>query len=174
VEYCETVTLAAPRGAFADEAAFDGWVRETQKSLVRFCRQMVDDWAEAEDMAQEAYLRAWEKRGSFKGGCSLLTWQMAIARRVCLDRLRRQKRVKLIPLDERDAAPSPDTETKADVQRALAKLNADDRAVLYLRAGEGLPFEEAGKALGCSAAACRKRYERAKQRFEAAYGGREG
>ena len=173
MEACEPANPIIKSGAFADKSDFDNWVIETQKPLIRFCRQMVGNWAEAEDMAQEAYIRAWEKRAGFKGGCSLLTWQTAIARRVCLDYLRRQKRVRIIPLDERAAAPSPDIEIKADVQSALAKLSADDRAVLYLRAGQEQPFEEISRVLKRSPAACRKRYERAKQKFEAAYGGRE-
>jgi RNA polymerase sigma-70 factor (ECF subfamily) len=172
MEYCDAVPGA--ESAFSSDAGFDDWVRETHKPLIRFCRQFMGDWAEAEDMAQEAYIRAWQKRGSFKGGSSLLTWLMAIARRVCLDRLRSLKRVQLVPFDERSAAPDHDAETKADVQCALAKLDADDRAILYLRAGEELPFEEIARVLGKTPAACRKRYERAKLRFEAAYGGREG
>ena len=162
------------RGIFLDRADFGRWVTETHKPLIRFCRQMVGDWAEAEDMAQEAYLHAWRKQGGFKGECSPLTWLMAIARRVCLDHLRRRKRDGAVGLDERRAASSPDSDARADVQSALTKLNAEDRAVLYLRVEYGLPFGEAGRVLGCGAAACRKRFERAKKRFEAAYGGREG
>lgn len=160
-----------PASMFSDEASFSFWVADTQKSLVRFCRQFVGDWCEAEDIAQDAYLRAWEKRDTFKSGCSPLTWQMAIARRLCLDRLRTSKRIKLVPLDERDAALPQDVETKADVQCALAKLTADDRAILYLRVSEELPFEEIGRILNITPAASRKRFERAKQRFEAVYGG---
>jgi RNA polymerase sigma-70 factor (ECF subfamily) len=167
LEVCDTVKQT---GAFAGEDDFALWVVRTQKPLIRFCRQMVGDWAEAEDMAQEAFLRAWEKRASLKEECTLLTWQMAIARRVCLDRLRSVRRVKLLPLNERDAAPPLELEAKADVRRALESLNADDRAILYLRVQQELPFEEAARILGVGAAACRKRFERAKKRFEAAYG----
>lgn len=172
MEACDTYKTVQT-GAFADEADFCRWVGETQKSLVRFCRQMVRDWSEAEDMAQEAYLRAWDKRASFKGRCALLTWQMAIARRVCLDHLRGRKRAAIVPLTECGAVNEPDADSRADVRRALEQLCADDRLILYLRVQEALPFEEIGRAMGKSAAACRKRYERAKQRFEDAYGDRE-
>jgi len=160
-------------GAFAGKAAFNDWIQITQKPLVRFCRQFVNDWSEAEDMAQEAYMRAWQKRYSFKGKSSLLTWQMAIARRVCLDYLRSMKRITLIPLDKHDTAPGNDIETRVDVQQALNKLSANDRIILYLRVGEDLPFEEIAQVLDQTAATCRKRFERAKQRFETAYSGRE-
>jgi RNA polymerase sigma-70 factor (ECF subfamily) len=159
--------------ALYDEAAFNEWVTKTQKALVRFCRQFVGDWSEAEDMAQEAYIRAWQKRSSFKGTSSLLTWQMSIARRVCLDRLRNRKRMSLMPLDERDITPECNIITKVDVQCALEKLNPDDRIILYLRVGEDMPFEEIAKLLGQTASTCRKRFERAKSRFEAAYSGME-
>ena len=155
-----------------DQIEFNAWVAETQKSVIRFCRQFVGDWAEAEDMAQEAYLRAWEKRGGFRGESSRLTWQLAIARRVCLDRLRAQKRGERTPLDERQAAPAPDVETALDVQRALLRLGPDDRTILYLRVQEELSFEEIGEILRRTPAACRKRYERAKERFKAIYNGK--
>jgi RNA polymerase sigma-70 factor (ECF subfamily) len=159
--------------ALYDEAAFNEWVTKTQKALVRFCRQFVGDWSEAEDMAQEAYIRAWQKRSSFKGTSSLLTWQMSIARRVCLDRLRNRKKVSLVPLDERDITPECNIITKIDVQCALEKLSIDDRVILYLRVGEDMPFEDIAKVLGRTSSACRKRFERAKLRFEAAYSGME-
>jgi len=166
----ETVEIT---GAITDESSFVGWVQSTQKALVRFCRQFVGDWHEAEDLAQEAYMLAWRKRGSFRGESSLLTWQMAIARRVCLDRLRSRKKAELVQLSEFDAAPEFDIDTIVDVQQTLQKLSPDDRAILYLRVGEDMPFESIAKVLGQSSAACRKRYERAKQRFETAYSGKE-
>ena len=152
-----------------DEASFVEWVTATQKALVRFCRQFVGDWHEAEDVAQEAYMLAWQKRSSFKGASSLLTWQMSIARRVCLDRLRSRKKTILLPLEERDIAPEYDVDTKVDVQQVLKKLSLDDRAILYLRVGEDMPFDDIAKVFGRTPAVCRKRFERAKQKFEAAY-----
>jgi len=156
-------------GAFESEAAFNCWVKTTQKSLVRFCRQFVNDWNEADDMAQEAYIRAWQKQSSFRGKSSLITWQMAIARRVCLDYLRKTKKMTTVQLNEHDTALANDIDTTIDVQRALQKLSEDDRVVLYLRTGEELSFDDIAQILALTAAACRKRYERAKSRFEAIY-----
>ena len=154
---------------FDEQSSLEDWIRETQMPLIRFCRQFVDDWAAAEDMAQETYIRAWQKRGSFKGKSSLLTWHMAIARRVCLDHLRRSQKEKRTLIDESGIAHEHDIETKVDVQKALAKLSADDRAILYLRTAEELSFDEIAQILGKWPATCRKRYERAKQKFEIAY-----
>jgi len=178
MEICETVEIVGMHGAFADEAAFDTWVRQTQKPLVRFCRQFVGGWAEAEDMAQQAYLKAWEKRVSFRGKSSLLTWQMAIARRVCLDFIRRRKTVELVSLEDGEVARRSEftnrsSDTCADVRQTLSELNADDRAILYLRVGEEMPFGEVARVLHCTPAAARKRYERAKVRFETIYSGKE-
>ena len=170
MEGCETAALFSSFDELDKKDGLEDWVKATQMPLIRFCRQFVDDWAEAEDMAQETYIRAWQKRGSFNGKSSLLTWHMAIARRVCLDHLRRVKKAKSAPQDENCVTHMQDIETKVSVHNALAKLNADDRAILYLRAGEHLPFEEIAQVLGRPPATCRKRYERAKQRFKVVYG----
>ena len=167
------IPMTEAGSAFCDEASFEEWVTTTQKPLVRFCRQFVNDWHEAEDIAQEAYILAWQKRDGFKGASSLLTWQMSIARRVCLDRLSSRKKVSLILLDKHDAAQERDIDIKVDVQRALERLSIDDRVILYLRVGEEMPYEDVARVLGRTAAVCRKRYERAKKRFEAAYSGLE-
>jgi DNA-directed RNA polymerase specialized sigma24 family protein len=98
---------------------------------------------------------------------------MSIARRVCLDRLRNRKKADLILLDERNITPECDVITKIDVQCALEKLSIDDRVILYLRVGEDMPFEDIAKLFSRTASACRKRFERAKLRFEAAYSGME-
>jgi RNA polymerase sigma-70 factor (ECF subfamily) len=168
--------LKITQGAFDSEDDFSDWVCATQKALVRFCRQFVNDWAEAEDIAQEAYIRAWQKRHSFKGGSSLLTWQMAIAKRVCLDRLRILRRKAIMQFSDRSVSGQhavDEVETKVDVERALSKLDAKDRAILYLRSGEDYDYETIAQIMGLSQAACRKRYERAKKRFEAVYGNKE-
>ena len=167
----ETAAPSESLRACDNQNSLDDWVKETQMPLIRFCRQFVGDWAEAEDMAQETYIRAWQKRGSFKWNASLLTWLMAIARRVCLDHLRRTQREKQRPIEKNYLTHPRDIERKVDVQSALAKLNADDRGILYLRTGEELSFDEIAQVLGKSPAACRKRYERAKERFKAAYSG---
>jgi RNA polymerase sigma-70 factor (ECF subfamily) len=176
MQHCNTIQLKTSHEALVDEATFAEWVKATEKYLIRFCRQFVNDWAEAEDMAQEAYIRAWQKRNTFNSESSLLTWQMAIARRVCLDRLRVLRRMIFTPFDERrltETQTITSVETKIDVQRALLKLNEKDRAILYLRAGEDLAYETIAQIMGRSPETCRKRYERAKERFEAAYGGKE-
>jgi len=168
----EAIPMTETNGAFCDEASFEEWVTNTQKPLVRFCCQFVNDWHEAEDIAQEAYILAWQKRDGFKGASSLLTWQMSIARRICLDRLRSRKKVSLLT-DKLDATKECDIDIKVDVQHALEKLSIDDRVILYLRVGEDMPHEDVARVLGRTAAVCRKRYERAKKRFEAVYGGLE-
>ena len=165
----EIVAPFKPLEDFDKQSSLDDWVKETQMPLIRFCRQFVGDWAEAEDMAQETYIRAWQRRNSFKGKASLLTWHMAIARRVCLDHLRRIQREKRRSIDENCLTHACDVETKVDVHNALAKLCADDRAILYLRTGEELSFDEIAQVLGKPPATCRKRYERAKQRFKVVY-----
>jgi len=165
-------SLQVTDSALMNEAAFNDWIVSTQKSLVRFCRQIVGDWSEAEDMAQEAYIRAWQKRGMFKGESSLLTWQMSIARRVCLDHLRRSKRTNMVLFEECEASTEQDIDLVIDVQNALKKLDANDRILLYMRIGEEMTFDDISQVLGKSPVTCRKRFERVKKKFENTYNGR--
>lgn len=160
-------------GSLDDEESFTRWVAATQKSLIRFCRQFVGNWHDAEDIAQEAYIRAWRKRGGFRGESSKLTWLMAIARRASLDFLRRNNKPDALPLDEHDSATENNINTILDVQMALKRLTADDRMILYLRIGEDMPFNDIAKVLGRTVSTCRKRFERAKGKFSTEYYGEE-
>jgi len=165
--------IPSDKSVFSDENTYEAWVAATQKQLIRFCVQIINSWSEAEDMAQETYIRAWQKRSSYKGTASILTWHMAIARRVCIDRLRSLKRMKTVELDALNSTTDYCINTKIDVDRALQKLTADERIILYLRVGEDLPFEEIAKILNRTPAACRKRFQRSKEKFESIYNGKD-
>src|SRR5207248_3015008 len=112
---------------------------------------------QAEDVAQQAFLKAWERLGGFRGGAAFGTWLYRLAINLCLDELRRERRARLLPLeaaesalaDDRDAGEAvADAEERA-AQRAalawaLAHLPADDRLLLHLRVGEQLPYDRIG------------------------------
>jgi RNA polymerase sigma-70 factor (ECF subfamily) len=77
--------------ARGDRRALHELVEASQSDVWRFCASLVG-WSRADDAAQETFVRAWRSAGTFRGDASARTWLLAIARRVCYDQFRRQRR----------------------------------------------------------------------------------
>ncbi len=129
---------------------------------------------ELDDLVQDVLLLAWRQRGSFRGDSAVATWLTRIAIRKVQHHLRwRRVRDRLRgwlphPLEalavEPPCARAAGDEIQA-LQRALARLAADDRAVLVLRYLEDRPIDELAAVFGCSRAAVDQRLTRARQRL---------
>jgi RNA polymerase sigma-70 factor (ECF subfamily) len=146
------------RARRGDARAFEELARQIERPLFRHTARMLgpDD---AEDVVQDALLSAWKSLGSFQGN-SFRAWIFRIATNRAVDRLRSRRRRPELPLDppaEDDdavawaepAAPGPeladlagDREALEVVERALADLPAEQRAVLLLRDIEGFAYED--------------------------------
>jgi RNA polymerase sigma-70 factor (TIGR02960 family) len=85
----DAVVEAARAG---DEAAFAELVGRYRRELHVHCYRMLGSFEEAEDLVQEAFLRAWRRRGSFQGGPGFRAWLYKIATNACLDALRSRRR----------------------------------------------------------------------------------
>jgi RNA polymerase sigma-70 factor (ECF subfamily) len=135
--------------------------------VFRFVLAWTNDWAAAEDLAQEAYLRLWARRTGLDWDRPVLPWLLVAARRLATDRFRALRRRILPP-----AAPATLDEAVLarwlDVRAAMAVLNPLERAALVLTALEGHPSAEAALALGTSAGAVRAAASRARDKLEAA------
>src|SRR5918992_836665 len=75
-----------------DEAAFTDLTRRYRRELHVHCYRMLASFEDAEDMVQETFLRAWQKRETFQGRASFRAWLYRIATNVCLDFLTRHER----------------------------------------------------------------------------------
>jgi RNA polymerase sigma-70 factor (ECF subfamily) len=133
--------------------------------------RMMGSWADAEEVAQETFLRAHRALAEFRGDAKLSTWLYAIASRLCLNRLassewkmaRRRVEEGLAGLvfDEPGGTLERD-EREAAVHRALAELPEDRRMVIVLRDFEGLSYDEIAAALGLELGTVRSRLHRAR------------
>jgi RNA polymerase sigma-70 factor (ECF subfamily) len=147
----------------AYERAFEAhWL-----DVFRFALAWTNDWAEAEDLAQEAYLRLWDHRGRLDWDRPVLPWLLVTVRRLATDRFRRIRRRFL-------AAPEPaslDTSVQArwlDVQAAMGGLSPLERSALVMTTIEGATYDEAAAVLGTTAGALRAAVSRARTKLEAA------
>ena len=84
-----------------DQGAFEQLVLDNQNKVYALALRMVDDREEAADLAQEAFVKAWQGLSSFQGESSFSTWVYRLTTNLCLDWPRRQQR------RERDERPTP-------------------------------------------------------------------
>ena len=162
------------RGAQAgDAAAFEELVRRHAGRLHEFVRRFAGTRQEAEEVTQEAFLRAWRGIGRFHGDASFSTWLFRIG--VNESRRRRQIEQRFahqVPLDgqlvePRETRPGPALvaqhhDLKAALERAIAELPPELREPLVLRDVEGLTTEQAAAVMELGEAAFKSRLHRAR------------
>lgn len=106
--------------------------------MLALARRMLGDAAEAEDVAQEVFLRVWQGAGGWKaGGARFDTWMHRVALNLCYDRLRRRMRVAAEPPERIDETPGADQgliarDTGRRVEEALQALPPRQREALVL------------------------------------------
>ena len=110
-------------------------------------QRMLGSRAAAEEVAQDTYLKAFQKRASYRGESSVSTWVLSIAYRLCLDHGRRTAGQPLDwePVDETGPRAR---EAHQESRELLAQLSERSRSVLILRAGLELSYAEIGRVLG--------------------------
>ena len=175
-----------PDRTLVDEAtagnleAFEDLVRRHQTRLVNYVLAIVRDTGEAEDVAQETFIKAYRSLRRFRGESSFKTWLYTIATntaRTALERRGRRARVGDQSLDDEShtlsagSVPSglPDAETtlvaRDAIDRALAVLPDDLRVAVVLRDVEGLDYKEIAKVTGSPIGTVESRIFRARQRL---------
>ncbi len=141
--------------ADGDGAACRVLVERHLGPVTAFARRLLGNRADAEDVAQETFLRLWAKAGDWRpGGAQLTTWLHQVALNLCRDRGRRRPMAPLdaVP-DTADPQPLPAAavqrrEVAARVERALAALPQRQRAAIVLCHHQGLGNAEAAAVLG--------------------------
>ena len=158
-------------------SAFEELVRKHQEKIFNLCCYMLNDRDNAQDAAQEVFLKAYSRLKDFRGDCALYSWLYRIAVNTCLD----QKRKSPDTADSSEPAPSVEDlptsgpspeqlyqskETGRAIQAALQKLPDILRAAIVLKEIEGLSYEEIADSLDTSIGTVKSRISRAREELK--------
>jgi RNA polymerase sigma-70 factor (ECF subfamily) len=166
-----------------DKAAFDLLVRKYQHRVLKLVGRFVNDSAEAEDVAQEAFLKAYRALPAFRGDSAFYTWLYRIAINTAKNALVANRRrpvdfdLDLQDPDQHDRqsmlkdSDTPEgvlltDEIREVVERALEQLPEDLRTAIVLRELEGLSYEEIAEAMDCPVGTVRSRIFRAREAID--------
>ena len=141
--------------------------------LRRYARSLTRDESQAEDLVQDALVRAYERQGSFRSGGNLRGWLLSILHNTFVDGRRRHlaeaRRLAQAAITVEPASP-PEQESRIrlqQIQAAFMSLPDEQRAALHLVAIEGLPYQEAAAALGIPIGTLMSRLGRARAALRA-------
>jgi RNA polymerase sigma-70 factor, ECF subfamily len=159
-----------------DSRAYEPLVRRHHQRVLALCLSLLKNPSEAEDAAQDSFLKAYRSLSSFRGDSEFSTWIYRIAYRTCLDALRKRSREKseswdaLVEVRGEEiqclfmSQPGPERalENKNLVERVLSTLLPDYRRILVLREVYGFSYEEIAAAMECSLDSVKARLRRAR------------
>ena len=161
----DDVLVSAARAG--DTAAFAELVRRHQGLVYRVALRMLGSDADAQDAAQDTFVRAWRGLHGFRGQSTVATWLYRIVTNRCLNLIAARRET--AELAEDTVSGSQDTERLVEqiaqldaISRAVVALPPDQRAALVLRDYEGLSYEEVAEILQISVGAVKSRLHRAR------------
>lgn len=136
------------------------------QDVFRFSLAWTNDWASAEDLTQEAFLRLWRNRLALDWSRPVLPWLLVAARRLATDRFRTFRRRITAPKVDRTPEESV-IDRWLDVQASMAALSALERSALILTMLDGVSYADAADALGKTQGSLRAAVARARVKLEA-------
>jgi RNA polymerase sigma-70 factor (ECF subfamily) len=151
------------RAQDGDLRAFEDLVRLFQPDVFRFAWHLTRDRTLAEDVTQDAFLRAFRFFASYRGDSRFSSWLMRITRNCAMDALRRQKSVIERHARERPGPPMADPTARAELDVALRSVSEDHREPFLLIEVYGLSYQEAADVLGVRVGTVKSRMHRARQ-----------
>jgi len=153
--------------AESNEIAYERAYHAHWSDVFRFALAWTNDWAAAEDLAQEAYMRLWNHRARVDWDRPVLPWLLVTTRRLATDRFRALRR-RLLPTSGPGTLDQATQARWLDVCAAMAGLSPLERTALVMTAVEGVTYDEAGRILGTTAGALRAAVSRARTKLESA------
>lgn len=164
--------------AQGDEAAFEQLIERHQQLVIGTVAKMLGNASDAEDIAQQVFIRLWKSAPRYKPKAKFTTFLLTITRNLIFNESRRKSRKKEYSINEREDdfhlqtpdphSNSPDEtilqqELRQAVDDAIAKLPEKQRLAVVLRRYEDMPYDEISSILGLSVSAVKSQLFRARQ-----------
>jgi len=171
-----------------EPGAFEELVQHYQQRLVGVLHHLIGNLEEAEDLAQEVFLRVYRARKKYRAKCKFSTWLFTIANNLALNSLRARQRKPVVPLNTRDSGPLgprpaeqmihdsanqpvkrvQQQELAAVIQEALQGLNERQRLAVLLNKFEDMNYAEIAEAMGLTTKAVKSLLCRARNNLREA------
>lgn len=164
------------RAQQGDAAAFEQLYRQNVNRVYAVCLRLCGDGARAEELAQDVFVRAWEKLGGFEGKSAFSTWLHRLAVNVVLSDRRSEKvRVnRVFGTEQPELYERPGRAVEPghaiDLERAIATLPKGARTVFVLHDVEGFKHEEIAELHGLAVGTCKAQLHRARRLLREALG----
>lgn len=165
----------AERARSGDRAAFDRLYEVTVGRVYAVCLRMCGNVSHAEELTQDAYVRAWRSLPTFRGDSAFTSWLHRVTVNVVLEdarkRKRRLKRVETVAdVTDLGAVTRAAPDARMDLERAIRALPDGARTVLVLHDVEGYTHEEVGERMGIAAGTSKAQLHRARKLLREALG----
>lgn len=152
------------------EAEFKTLLHDAIPHMRAFARGLTGDATSADDLAQDALLRAWHRRHQFRASTNFKAWVLTIVRnQFYSDKRRSWRQVQLDEETARETLPAvvsqDDIMALDDVRRALDELSSEHREALLLVGAGGYAYQEAAEICGCAVGTMKSRVNRARARL---------
>lgn len=161
------------RARAGDEAAFAQLFEQFHAPILNYLNRMVNDRAVAEDLTQDAFIKAYKALPKTRDDLSFKSWLYRIATNTAISHMRRGKVIKWLPIvgDRESNSESVDrvVARQTDISRALDELPRHYASVLLLRHYQGLSLAETAQALDITENAAKLRLFRARKAFARIY-----
>ncbi|MDF2840504.1 MAG: polymerase [Clostridia bacterium] len=160
-----------------DMEKYELLIEKFQKPLFTYVYHIIGDLHEAEDITQEALLKAYNNIGSYKNSISFGAWLYKIAYNHTINVMRRKKLISIIPglefFDIKEPSTSDENiylnEFSCDMEKALSGLSLKEKSLLFLRILEERSYDEISLILNNKPENLRKKFERAKRKLRKYY-----